>query len=328
MPSLKEDLKFVSHAVARKTNLDDRYSHLIIRDGVAMAYDGLIAMRTPIDTKLHIKPHAKLFAQAMDACGKDASTATLSVTPGGKLTVKAGKFKAHVPCLDNEDMVEFPTPKGEEIVVSDELFDAIADVAPFIGEDENRLWATGVHITDKFVHATNSIVLIERFHGTEFPTDVILPLATVQTLLKIDQHPTRVQMTENTMTFWFGEHRWLCSALVDSEWPSELITPLLNKPSSPVAMPPEFYSVVDGLSPFLNDRALVRLESNSMASSQADDEGATIEIEIPNGAGQLFKQANLASLKGVAERFDFSMFPNPCAFYGKKLRGVLVGFKA
>lgn len=327
MASLKEDLKFVSNAVARKTHLDDRYSHLLIKDGIAVAYDGLITMSTPIQIGIHIKPHAKIFAQAIETCSKN-ETVSLSVTKGGKLSVKAGKFTAHVPLLDNEDEMDVPMPRGPEIEVSDELFDAIVEVAPYVGNDENRLWATGVHITDKFVHATNSIVLIERFHGSAFPMDVILPLTTVETLIKIGKKPIRVQMDENSMTFWFDEQRWLRSALTDSEWPTAQITRMLSKPCSPVAMPSDFYSVVDQLAPFLNDRAMVRLEADSMSTSTEEEDGARIEIDVPNGAGQLYKHANLASLKGVAEKFDFTTFPDPCGFYGKKLRGLLVGFKA
>lgn len=322
--NIKDALSFVVGAVARK-EYEPELCHLLIKDQKVVAYDGLLSMSSPIPIDLHVKPHAKDMMLAVKACESSKEPIAMSVTKAGRLSLKAGKFKAFIGCLTNESEMTRPTPKGRMVDVSAELFDAIRMLAPFMSTDATRPWAQGILISTNTCLVTNNVILIERWHGASFPQEVIIPAPAVEELLRIGEAPTHMQISDNSATFHFEGERYMMTALMEGAWPTERVQARLSQPAAPVAIPDGFFDALETLRPFVDpDRKYVYLTPEKITTHNSGEDGA--EVELATGEGtQMFTLPYLQSLDGVASKIDFQLWPDPCLFYGPKLRGVIIG---
>lgn len=320
------DLKFIVRAVARK-DFAEELCHLVIKDNKAYAYDGLLSMSTTIGVSLHVRPHAKTLVKAIEACDDEAAIA-LHVTPAGKLAVKSGKFKAFVNCLDNNAPFTQPLPQGEDVAITDELLDSIKELAPFMAIDASRPWAMGLRIVGNSTYATNNIILVERYHGSAFPKEVILPADCVKELININEKPVRVQVSDESITFWFSEDRWLRSQLIVGQWPENMgeVFDRAMQGHDAQPLPEDFFTALDTLKPFLDDRGRIFIYPDRVATSNEEGTGASVEVQMRDGE-QIFHRDQLRLLEGICTKIDLTMYPAPCAWFGNKLRGVLLGLR-
>lgn len=317
-------LKFVLGAVARKDFVEE-LCHVTIRNGIAIAYDGMLSMSTPIDIGLNVTPHARSFLKAIQAC-KDSIA--LHVTPAGKLSIKSGNFKALVKCLEKENPMDQPLPSGQNIPVTKLLLESIRTLAPLMSVDASRPWARGLLICGNSTFATNNIILAEHWHGSGFPREVIIPADAVMELVRIDEAPTHAQMDENSCTFHFENHRWLRTTLVDGSWPHERISTMLQEGSDAgraLEVPQGFFDELSRLKGFVDKDQGVRVFADHMATNPHEDaEGASIDFDLPGGNGH-FNILQLLALEGIAKKIDFSTHPHPCYWQGGMARGVIMG---
>lgn len=316
-----DDIRYIIGAVARKDFVPE-FTHMKVEDNFAYATDGLLSMGTPIDLGMNVLPRARDFMQAIQACDDDEAIATY-MTPTGRLAVKCGKFRAYVNCLDEEDnTATFPMPEGDEIEVTDELMDAITAVAPFMGIDASRPWSRGVRFYGQSAFATNNIILLERWHGTNFPHEVIVPADCIKELLRIKQRPTKIQLHSRSITFWFGE-RWMRSQLAEGAFP-EQVNGILEIESNPQPVAEGFFEALGTLQKFLEESSKCWILPDRIATVDAEDVGAMVEIET--GVERVIVNAKiLATLQDTLTSIDFSLYPKPMPFFGEKLRGVLIG---
>ena len=318
-------LRFVIGAVARK-DLDENLCHLEIKAGRAIAYGGRLAMSTPIECPFDVRPHARSLVKAVQACDDD--DIALAMTPAGRLSIKAGKFKAFVPCLSMEHDMAQLRPDGVFFEVNDDLFESIVALAPFMSIDASRPWAQGLKIGAHSTYATNNIILAQRFHGANFPLDVIIPADAVQELIRIDEKPVGVQVCENSLTFYFPDKRWLCTHLIATDGGWDRADMIFEKNTNPVGLadvPQGLYDALDKLKPFLDDKGYAFLLGDRIATSRDDETGASIECPVANGP--VYHAIQLRALEKIATQINFTTYPRPSYFVGHKLRGVIVGVR-
>lgn len=316
-------LRFVATAVARKDYVP-ALTHYKIKDGRVTGFNGLIALSSDIDVDLDVYPQAQRFLAAIRACPE---TITLSMTPAGKLAVRSGSFRSYVDCLDNEDAI-FVEPEGDSINLGTNFMPGIKALAPLMGIDASRPWAMGIKLQSGSMFATNNVMIAEYWHGATLPVDVVIPSAAVEELLRIDEDPTRVQITDRSISFWFGEQRWLRTSLVEStQWPLDRVQQLFNEPSQPqTRLQPELFEAVETLKPFLGETGTLYLSADKVSTSKDEGEGTSIEVPATGMADmQAYHQKHLALLGQVANTIDWSSYPRPCIFYGNGLRGVIIG---
>lgn len=314
-----EDLKFVQGAVARKDYVQ-ALTHFDIRDGRIKGYNGTLALSSPINLNLDVKPKAVEFVKAIQTC-KD--TVQMNMTPAGRLSIKSGKFKALVNCIEGD----FPDvePEGEVVELSGQLLTAIKVLNPFIAEDASRPWARGILINGSCAFATNNVVLVQYWLGHHFPYIVNIPKPAVQELLRINQEPTHVQLSPSSITFLYEGGRWLRTQTYSTEWPD--LNKVLSREASPEPFPDGFFEALEDLAPFTDELERVFFQENRIVTSQDDTEGATVEVPGLPGTG-CYNIKLLRLLEGVAERIDLTAYPAPCIFYGEYLRGAMVGLRS
>lgn len=316
-----DSLRFVQGAVAKK-DIVAALTHFQIKDGTVRGHNGGLTLCSPIDLNLNVTPKGTMFVKAIQTCQEVIS---LSVTAGGRLSIKSGKFRALVDCVEEG----FPATDPEGTVIelkTGGIIKALKTLLPFIAEDASRPWARGILIRGQSAFATNNVILAEYWLGYQFPCEVNIPKAAVVEMCRIGQEPIRMQVCENSVTFFFEGDRWLKTNLYSLEWPD--LAKVLNRDSNPVAVPEGLWQALNDIAPFTDkSRRVYFLESGKVTTDPTEQTGAAVEVPglAPTG---VYNVDYLLAMEDVIEKVDFSTYPGPAMFFGKGIRGAIIGMRA
>lgn len=317
-----EALKFCAGSVARK-DIVAELTHFKIEHGRVSGFNGTLALSSPIPFDIACTPKADLLIKAIGNC-KD--TVQLSMTPGGKLTVKSGKFKVHVPSIEGD--TPHVQPEGVRVDFNGEVFyEGLKRVAPFIGEDASRKWSQGVLVRDRSLFATNNVCLVQYWLGIDFPHTINIPQPAIKEMLRIKEAPLWAQVAENSVTFHYSGDRWLRTQLYSlTEWPD--LGRVLNRGASPTPLAEALFEGLETIEPFVDGLGSVYINDGKIYTHDADGDGATFEVPGMLFEG-LFCIKFLKLLKDSATHVDWSTYPAPCLFTGANnmLRGAIIGMK-
>lgn len=313
-------LKFVQGAVAKKDFIP-AMTHFVIESGQVRSYNGTIALSSPIPFDIDCKPKAEPLVRAISNCNE---TVSLSMTPASRLSIKSGKFKAFIDCVTEE--TAHVQPEGERVDFNGEaVLQALKVVAPFISEDASRPWSTGVLLKEQSAFATNNVVAVEYWIGVHFPLVVNVPRVAVKEMLRINEAPSYAQVTDKSITFHYEDGRWIRSQLYATQWPD--MNRILDKQCSPTAFDERIFEALDTIKPFADKLGRVWVENGTLSTVPAtEQDGASYEVPGLDWKG-VYRIEMLQLLQGVAKNVDFTSYPEPCMFYGDRLRGAIVGMR-
>ena len=316
-----EVLKFVKGAVGKKDYVP-ALTHFQIADGRITGFNGKISLSSPIALDLECCPKAIPFVKAIEAC---TDTAQLHLTPSGKLSVRSGRFRAHV---DTVEVDVFPEvlPEGEFVELDGHLLPALRKILDIIGEDASRPWATGILLDGNSAFATNNVILAEHWLGYHFPYRVVLPKSTVKEMIRIGEEPVRMQLTAMSVTFHYEGDKWLRSNLISEQWPDvrELLEAHCADPKSLPKVEDTFWEGLETIAPFLDDSFRVYLSEDSVRTSM--EEGAHVE-QCGEGLSGIYNHKMLGLLRGLADRIGFAAYPERVSWYGENVRGLIMGMR-
>lgn len=310
-------LRFTMGAVAKK-DLVPSLTHFCIKDGTIRGYNGTISLCSPIDLDLETHPKALPFIKAIQTCKEEVS---LSMTKGGRLAVKSGKFRAYIENVAGEDYPEFE-PEGETVEVPRDFLNVVKTVAPFIAEDASRPWAMGILFREQSAYATNNIIIVEHWLGVPFPIEINVPRSAVKELLRINEVPETIQVTDKSITFHYEGQRWLRAPLYTTQWPD--LDRVFGLQGAPVELPDGFFSQLEEVLPFTDELDRVYFNNSTFETVYNEELGASVDCDSMFQKG-CFNIKQLLLLKSIVKRIDFSMYPKPCLFYGNNLRGAVIG---
>lgn len=309
---------FVQGSVSKK-ELQPALTYLQIKDGFVRSSNGTITACSPIKLTLEARPHATSLFTALKAC---SGTVALSLTPEGKLMVKAGSFRAFVNCTE-ETPIDV-TPQGVRIPLPKDFLPILKKLAPFMAKDSNRPWAQGILFRNNSAFATNNVVLVEHWLGYSFPIPVNLPHVAIDELLRINEEPESIQLSENTCTFFFKEGKWLHTPTFSPKWPD--FQRFFEEPTEEVTLNKSLWKAVKKIAAFVDDHGSLFLADKRIFTHNEDNSGASFDVSDLRLTGTVKVNINHFSLlENVAESICFSMYPRPLSFFGDKLRGCLVG---
>ena len=314
-----DTLKFVQGAVATK-DLIPEMTHFVIEDGEVRAFNGIIAISSPIDFNVDCMPKAGPLVRAITNCEEVAS---LGMTPGGRLRIQSGKFKAFIDCIEGE--VPHQKPEGDRVEIDGEkLLKAIKVLSPFIGNDASRPWTNGILLRGESAFATNNVCLVEYWLGTTLPHAVNIPAKAIKEMDRVGVPPSHAQLTEHSITFHYSDGRWIRTQLYSTEWPD--LTKLLNAPSNPKPVNEDLFEGLRIVRPFADKSDRVWFEPGGITTSPDDGLGARYAVEGLHDQG-IYKIGMLKLLEGVAEQIDFTLYQGPLLFYGEGVRGAIIGLR-
>lgn len=314
-----KELKFVQGAVAKKDFLP-AMTHFAIEGGHVRAYNGLLALSSPIPFDIDCKPKAGPLVQAIGNCN---DTVTLSMTPSGKLRIQSGKFRAYIDCVDGE--TPHVTPDGDDVQLDGEaVLKAFKTIMPFVGNDASRPWTNGILLRGQSAFATNNVCLVEYWIGSTMPITINVPRVAIKEMIRIDEPPTHAQVTQNSITFHYTDGRWIRSQLLSSDWPD--LSKVLDRPAQPLTMDERIFEGLETIKPFADKMGRVFIKEGTLLTHIDSAEGASFDVPGLNVEG-IYQIEMLKLLNGIATQIDFSSYPDPCIFYGDRLRGAIVGMR-
>ena len=312
-------LKFVKGAVASK-GFSPELTHFKIENGTIKGFNGKLALCSPIDLDITVAPKAIPFIKAITACN---ATTAMHITPGGKLSIKSGKFKAFIETVD--ELFPEVHPEGDKFPIKDTFIETLKQLIPFMAEDASRPWSRGVLLKGQSAYVTNNIIIIEAWMGKPFPVEVNIPATAVKELVRIKEDPTHMSMSDRTVTFYYDDGRWLRTNLNSTDnWPD--VRPILDRKCEPQPVPKGFFEAIPDLIPFVGEFGALHFHEGTLCTDKNENEGASVVIEGLPKEGS-FHGSQLGKLEGLVEAIDFTMYPLPCVFYGHNLRGAIIGLR-
>ncbi len=313
------ELKFVMGAVAKKDFIA-AMTHFTIENGHVRAFNGVLALSSPIALNINCHPKAQPLVAAIARCD---DVVNLTLLSSGKLKVSSGDFSVNVECSD-DGAVPF-LPEGQSIDIDGEkLLACFKALNKFIGNDASRPWTNGVLIRGGSAFATNNVMLIQYWLGVTIPHDINIPECAVAEILRVNEAPVRCQLTENSITFHFSDGRWIRSQLYPADWPD--VEKIINVPGNCVDIPNELYNGLELLKSFCGKDNYIYLREGRICTHLEQETGAEFAIDgLPSDG--CYRYEMLVRLKGVAKLADFSRYPSPCPFQGDMLRGVFIGVR-
>lgn len=317
--SLKQVLHFLAPACR------DEESHVIIDNLRATASTRTLTISAPINIEHDIKPQAVPLTRAIKIAEASRAPVVTSLTKAGKLSVKAGKQTTFIDCATDYDMAQPIKPMGDVVPNAGGLLQAFKVLLPFISEDELRPEQHGIMIANNSCYAVSHIMCAQYWTGIPVKKSVVVSRDFVKMVVGLDEEPEAVQVSDNTVTFWFYGERRITSTLLDTEWPIDKVDALLGTPGNPVQIPEDFFEGVEALNNFSEDDQQILIYPDKMATHVEDEIGS--KVEIATGAPQMvvFTAYYLYKLRASVTHIDWSMWPKPCIFKGDRLRGVIVG---
>lgn len=322
-----DELRFIAGAVAKKDYVEE-LTHVRIRNGWIQSFNGTVSAACKIALDINVMPLASSLINAIRACDE---TVALSITKTGKLSIKSGSFRCFVKCLEpeNEDLQMFPTPEGDFIEVTPEFMESLKTCAPFMATDASRPWAMGVIFTGKSAYATNNVMLIQHWHGIDLGVDVTIPAEAVNELLRRREEPTHIQVSDSSLTVWFGRDKWFRTQLLVDQFPETLPTLLeaTGEPPIPVENYPGFFEAIEKLRPFVDEASAIHVMNGALSTTgELHDDGASVAVDNLVG-DSCWHFKHLLLLKDVAVSIDLTQYPKPARFLGhnKRVRGIFMG---
>lgn len=315
-------LKFVQGAVSRKDFVPE-LTHFRIKEGRVTGFNGKMVISSPIDLDIDCCPKAIPFVKAIEAC--NAETAQLHLTATGKLSIRSGTFRTHVETMP--EVFSGVEPEGEFVAVDGQLLPALAQLHTFSGEDASRPWAMGVLLDGSSAFATNNVILAERWLGYHFPYRINLPRYALKEILRIKEEPTQLQVNQNNATFHYEGGRWLRTQLNSIEWP-DIQKMFGEMPPASHGIPERFFEALTTLAPFTDEAGRVFLKEGELSTvAREEDQGTAITLPQVNYMRGIFNVDMLRLLEGAAQTLGFEEYPRPCAWYGDRIRGLIVGMR-
>lgn len=315
------ELKFVQGVVAKKGFVPE-LTHFRIEGGRVQGYNGKIALSAPIDFDIDCTPKAVNLVKAISQCEEAVQ---LGMTPTGRLSIKSGKFRSYITCI--EGATPHVKPEGPLVDINGEvMLDALQKLLPFIADDAARPWSNGVLFNGHSAFATNNVIIAEYWLGTPLPVTLCIPLYAVKELLRIKKIPNRFQMSESSLTVHYEDGTWLRTNLIDTKWPE--INKIINRDLSNLQeIPEDFFNGLNKMTPFMDSFKRIIFEDGLMRThSKGSEEGAQFELEWLKGIST-YALPMLLKLEGVAKTMDLSQYPEPVPWCGDSIRGVIVGLR-
>lgn len=320
--SLLKSLKFCSGAVAKK-DLIPGMTHFAIENGFIRSYNGMLALCSPIAFDIDCKPHAQQLLKAIMNCNSD-HVVTISMTAAGRLRIQNGPYRALVDCI--EEPTPHVNPEGDRIELhGTKIREAFENLLPFVGNDASgwRQWTNGILLHGQSAYATNNVIICQFWLGTPFPLTINVPSDAIREFLRVGEDPTHAQVTDNSITFHFTGGRWIRSGLYQTE--QDTIAKVLDKvEGNPQPMHPQFFEALDTINAFTDKLGNIFFKDGEVVTHLDAETGAKFKLDGFPYTG-CYSIEMLKLLKGVAQKIDWSTYPNPNVFHGEMLRGVIIG---
>lgn len=312
-------LQFIS--VAQHSEGLPYQMHCKIANGKITATNGGISASTNTDDGLQACPQTSVIMAALKNCSDAISITKLD---SGKLSIKSGKFRALVPCVEFEALGDvIPDPACANI--NDDLKRALLAVSCLAKDDkaDNPLTAC-ILLKAYSAVATNRHVVLEAWHGIDLPPNIQLPKASVLAICKTEKKLKAFGFSENSATFYYDDDSFIKTALFSLNYPDTSKVLIGESEANAWPLPPEFYDALDRVASFSETNS-VFFKKNRLQSHNNPDIGASCDVEgLPDGFQ--FNVEYLKMIRPYALKIHLGYSDRGLSvFFGENIRGGIMG---
>lgn len=296
-------------------------THIALYNKTALAGNGVTAAGISIEEDLIAAPHNKTLQTALGKCGEGYSLTQLDAS---KLVLKAGKFKAIIPCLDINLLTQI-YPDEPCATIDDRLKEALSVIEIIKSENAQRVELLSFLLNGQSLIATDGKIILEYWHGIDLPTNIPIPKSIITPILQNKKKLIRFGFSTSSVTFYFEDGSWVKSQLYAAQWPR--VDHIMDKACNAFPVPIDFFKALDAVTPF-SEEGNIYFERELLCSHLSVDKGATHEVQgLPKGPIYTAKYFHM--IKNIAEKIDFTVPGTQgsylCMFFGKNCRGVIAG---
>lgn len=320
---MKEQVTWLKDALDTK-KLVPHLAYYFMKEGRLYATTGKMTASIPFpyyDGTLLVS--GKEFEQVVKSAPEGAK---LEITPGGRASIKAGKFKAHIPVLDPELW-----PLEKELASYEALpkdFLRLAEIMrPFISENATKMWAATLALTAEGMWSTNNISVVHAplETGIEGERQVLLPEWAVDFLLGRQDGLEEWGWDDGSAYFSWKNGGRMKTQLVNEVYPTAQIQLMLGKTSEPShQITEEWRKTLQRLSTLAGSQDIVLFEA--VASFGGEDSLFVedgLETPVPAGGFSCWPSEDLSKVMKVATHWDPTKWPQPARFRSASLTGLV-----
>lgn len=317
-----ETLKLIQGAVAKK-DLVPVMTAVHFYDKRVQATNGRITIDAPFpDLDIDVTVNADRLIKAVNACDGEA---TIKLTENGKLSIRQGKFRALIPVEDHDSFPKVEPPTALHQINGKYLLRLMQELRPFVAEDATRPWACGMLLDGDYAYATNNVSIARVHQPFDKPVSLSsklnLPSFLLDELLRMKRPPINAAHDDKSITLDLGDGVWIRSNLFADEWPD---VQRFFQPAKLSPIPPELSPSIERILPFCPDPKLpiIILGDNTVSTAEGEMSAAVEGFSLPDAR---FHAKVLQLVLDHAHSIDLAAYPNPCAFQGDGIDGVVMG---
>lgn len=304
---MKEAIEFVKHGVLSR-KYDEPLSEIHFYSDKVQSFNGKVCMTYPIEDIGTFSVSSTKIISALKACGYNPH---INLTEKNVI-LKRNKFRAMLPY--EKSIPEQKFIKGEKVKLKEGFMDKVRQLMPFMSEDASRVWSQSILCRDGYMYVTNNIVAVR----TKFKVglNVTLPVELVSVLVKIDDTPVKLVVTDKRIGVKYANGSWVMSVPNLDEWPG--IDQVFDyKFKKLPVIDSALKEAIETIKDFVVDD-IIKITDNTLETEMSTIDG----IEAGDCA---VSSVNLAKVCKHFTHADFSLYPGTMPLRGDGIQGILAG---
>lgn len=200
-------------------------THCIIEDNHITAFNGIVALSTPIVDELRCCPHTELLYKAVKMGGGKAAFQLLET---GHLRVKVNTAQITIPCIERR-LLNPVQPDPPTVLVGNGFLTALEIVAVLAKDTDEKVVNASVLLQNGSVIGSAGFLMLEAWHGFAMPTleGVAIPKMFITALSKAGKAVDKLGHSPNSITVWFEDGTWMRTQIYADAWPK--LPPLFSR---------------------------------------------------------------------------------------------------
>lgn len=242
---------------------------------------------------------------------------------GQSVTVRAGRLKATIQCIDGEppDMPALPNVWS---TTPPNLIKSLKAALPFIADTS---WASGIRLKTGKVTAINNASGIDiELPELELETECNMPSAVAE-FLADQELPAEYSADGSAIMFRWADGRWLRAQCLVTSFP-DMVDKIFTDAGedAPIEVTEDWRAAYADASA-LSD-GMVMLTPQAVGGTKGAGQ-SRVEIETPLSAGHTsyWRTKYLDPVIAFATHWNPESYPNPSLFIAPGIRGVVIGVR-
>jgi len=318
-----ELIEALSFVAAADTGKDiDKYAYVTMQDNTIVASNDVFAMGAHIDDDVRLCLHGAKLKAALENCGTNFQLTQLDAS---SVSIKSGKFKATIPCIDPELLTKWQTDPVVA-VISDTIKDCFALLHPLVSEKSDRTIDHALHLRPFTGVGTNGGLLFEYYHGHDLPPGLLIPKQTAAVLAKLKPKLHGLGFSKHSATFWFDNNSYLRTKLIDGTYPDTDRLWYGDYASHARSLPTGFYQGLEAIEKFVDNDSVYFVAPNYVSTHPSLNVGANYIMEEALPAGLCY---SMNYWKRTRDLVNHVIWPpdhsKPAQLFGANLRALILG---